>query len=116
MAYGGAGGLLFLGPLLVMVGPGGAPPMPAGLADRYAARLTPLTDIDADQLIRDVAAGNTYLRDLLLRVSRLADDRPEITRLDLSPVIAGPDGAIVRAARITVAPCEPHDPFLRKLR
>jgi hypothetical protein len=50
------------------------------------------------------------------RVSRLADDRPEITRLDLSPVIAGPGGAIVMAARITVAPCEPHDPFLQKLR
>jgi len=89
---------------LVMVGPGGAPPMPAGLADGHAARLTPLTDIDADQLIRDVAPGNTYLRDLLLRISRLADDRPEITRLDLSPVIAGPDGAIVRAARSLFAP------------
>jgi hypothetical protein len=87
---------------LVMVGP--------------AARLTPLTDIDADQLIRGVAPGRAYLRDLLLRVSRLADDRPEITHLDLSPVVAGPDAAIVAAARITVAPYEPHDPFLRKLR
>jgi hypothetical protein len=82
----------------------------------HAARLTPLTDIDADQLIRGVASGGTYLRDLLLRVSRLADDLPEITGLDLSPVIAGPDGAIVMAAQITVAPYEPQDPFLRKLR
>jgi acyl-CoA synthetase (NDP forming) len=81
-----------------------------------AARLTPLTDIDADQLIRGVVPGRAYLRDLLLRVSRLADDRPEITHLDLSPVVAGPDAAIVAAARITVAPYEPHDPFLRKLR
>ncbi len=87
---------------LVMVGP--------------AARLTPLTDTDADQLTRGVVPGRAYLRDLLLRVSRLADDRPEITRLDLSPVIAGPDAAVVMAARITVAPYEPHDPFLRKLR
>jgi acyl-CoA synthetase (NDP forming)/GNAT superfamily N-acetyltransferase len=82
----------------------------------HAARLTPLTDIDADQLIRGAAPGRTCLRDLLLRVSRLADDLPEVTRLDLSPVIAGPDIAIVMAARITVAPYEPQDPFLRKLR
>jgi acyl-CoA synthetase (NDP forming)/GNAT superfamily N-acetyltransferase len=82
----------------------------------HAARLTPLTDIDADQLIRGAVPGRAYLRDLLLRVSRLADDRPEITHLDLSPVIAGPDAAVVMAARITVAPYEPHDPFLRKLR
>jgi acyl-CoA synthetase (NDP forming)/GNAT superfamily N-acetyltransferase len=97
---------------LVMFGPAAADSSPAG----HVARLTPLTDIDADQLIPGVVPGRTYLRDLLLRVSRLADDLPEITGLDLSPVIAGPDGAIVMAARITVAPYEPHDPFLRKLR
>jgi acyl-CoA synthetase (NDP forming) len=90
---------------LVMFEPGG-----------HAARLTPLTDIDADQLIRDVTPGGTYLRDLLLRVSRLADDLPEITDLDLSPVTAWPDAAIVTAARIKLAPYEPQDPFLRKLR
>jgi acyl-CoA synthetase (NDP forming)/GNAT superfamily N-acetyltransferase len=101
---------------LVMFGLGGADHVPAGLVAGLAARLTPLTDIDADQLIRGVAPGATYLRDLLLRVSRLADDLPEVTGLDLSPVIARPDGAIVMAARITVAPYEPQDPFLRKLR
>jgi hypothetical protein len=99
------------GPLM-MFGLGGADRLVAG----HAARLTPLTDIDADQLIRDVAPGGTCLRDLLLRVSRLADDLPEVTCLDLSPVTAWPDGAIVMAARIKVAPCEPQDPFLRKLR
>jgi acyl-CoA synthetase (NDP forming) len=104
-----------LGPL-VMFGLGGADRMPAGLVAGLAARLTPLTDIDADQLIRGVGPGAAYLRDLLLRVSRLADDLPEVTGLDLSPVIARPDGAIVMAARITVAPYEPQDPFLRKLR
>jgi ATP-grasp domain len=95
---------------LVMFGLGGA------------ARLTPLTDIDADQLIRSVYPGGSnpaappYVRDLLLRVSRLTDDLPEVTGLDLNPVTAWPDRAIVRAARITMAPCEPQDPFLRKLR
>jgi ATP-grasp domain len=101
---------------LVMFGLGGADRVPAGLVAGFDARLTPVTDIDADQLIRGVAPGATYLRDLLLRVSRLADDLPEVTGLDLSPVIAHPDGAIVMAARITVAPYEPQDPFLRKLR
>ncbi len=98
------------------------------LAD-HAARLTPLTDIDADALIRSIkaaplllghrgspAADLTALRGLLLRVSRLADDLPEITDLDLNPVIARPDGAFVVDARIKAAPYQPQDPFLRRLR
>ncbi len=113
------------GPLVVF-GPGG--PAPETLADR-AARLTPLTDADADKLIRSIrslplllgqaanpAADLGALRDLLLRVSRLADDLPEVTELDLAPVIAGPDGAAVVNGRISVTPYEPQDPFLRKLR
>ena len=101
---------------LVMFGLGGANPRPAGPVAGPAARLTPLTASDADQLIRGVAPGGTYLRDLLLRVSRLADDLPEVTSVDLSPVTAWPDGVSVMAARIKVAPYEPQDPFLRKLR
>ena len=98
------------------------------LAD-HAARLTPLTNIDADQLIGSIrsapllrgyhgqpAADLGALRDLLLRVSRLADDLPEITELDLNPVIARPDGVFVVDARIKVRPYRAQDPFLRKLR
>ncbi len=98
------------------------------LAD-HAARLTPLTDTDADKLIHTVraaplllghrgrpAADLRALRDLLLRVSRLADDLPEVTELDFNPVIARPDGAYVVDARIKVTPYQPHDPFLRQLR
>jgi acyl-CoA synthetase (NDP forming)/GNAT superfamily N-acetyltransferase len=93
-----------------------------GDADR-AARLTPLTDVDADKLIRSLrsapllaAADLGALHDLLLRVSRLAEDLPEVTDLDLSPVIAAPDGEVVVDARVKVASYEPQDPFLRKLR
>jgi acyl-CoA synthetase (NDP forming)/RimJ/RimL family protein N-acetyltransferase len=95
----------------------------------HAARLTPLTDTDADALIRSVRAAPRLLgqrgapatdletlRELLLRVSRLADDLPEVTELDLSPVIAKPHGAFAMDARIKVAPCPPQDPFLRRLR
>jgi len=98
------------------------------LAD-HTARLTPLTDTDADTLIRSIKAAPLLLgyrgsppadlealRGLLLRVSRLADDLPEITDLDLNPVIARPDGAYVVDARIKVGPYAPQDPFLRRLR
>jgi acyl-CoA synthetase (NDP forming)/RimJ/RimL family protein N-acetyltransferase len=98
------------------------------LAD-HAARLTPLTDTDADAQIRSIKsaplllghrgsppADLAALRDLLLRVSRLADDLPEITDLDLNPVIARPDGAFAVDARIKAAPYQPQDPFLRRLR
>ena len=104
------------GPLVVL-GPGGAGT--GGLAGR-AARLTPLTDVDADMLIHSVFPGGqppgTALEDLLLRVGRLADDLPEVTELDLDPVIARADGVFVVDARIRAAPYRPQDPFLRKLR
>ena len=80
-------------------------------------RLAPLTEADADTLIDSVrsaplphghrgaaAADLAALRDVLLRVSRLTDDLPEITELDLNPVIARPDGVVAVDARIRVAP------------
>ena len=88
----------------------------SGDTDR-TARFTPLTDVDAAKLI-----GSHWLTDpkalqnLLLRVSRLSEDLPEVTGLELSPVVVGPDGVAVVNARVTVTPYEPQDPFLRKLR
>ena len=110
------------GPLVVFGLGGTATGVPAG----QAARLTPLTDTDADSLIRSalsplghhgtLATDLDTLRELLMRVSRLADDLPEVTELELSPVIAKPYGVFAVDARIKVAPCLPQDPFLRKLR
>jgi acyl-CoA synthetase (NDP forming)/RimJ/RimL family protein N-acetyltransferase len=113
------------GPLVVF-GLGG---VATEVLDDYAARLTPLTDTDADDLIhgvhaapllfghRDRAAVDTAaVTGILLRVSRLADDVPEIAELDLNPVIARPDGALVVDARVRISPAQPQDPFLRKLR
>jgi acyl-CoA synthetase (NDP forming)/GNAT superfamily N-acetyltransferase len=98
------------------------------LAD-HSARLAPLTAGDADALIDSIrsapllrghhgapAADLAALRDVLMRVSRLADDLPEISELDLNPVIARPDGAVAVDARIRVIPQPPRDPFLRRLR
>ena len=89
--------------------------------DATPSRLVPLTDLDADKMIRIAPqlhpeADLGALRDLLLRVSRLSEDLPEVTDLDLDPVIAGPDGVAVVNARVKVTPYEPQDPFLRKLR
>jgi len=53
---------------------------------------------------------------LLLRVSRLADDPPEVAELGLTPVIAAHDGVQAVAGRIRVSPTQPRDPFLRRLR
>jgi acyl-CoA synthetase (NDP forming)/RimJ/RimL family protein N-acetyltransferase len=95
----------------------------------HVARLTPLTDADADEMISGIRAAPLLygyrgsapvdlgaLADLLLRVSRLADDVPEIAELDLNPVIARADGACPVDARIRIVPAEPADPFLRRLR
>ncbi|MGB6576977.1 MAG: GNAT family N-acetyltransferase [Streptosporangiaceae bacterium] len=111
---------------LVIFGLGGVDPGTTEVSAGHAARLTPLTDTDVDKLIRSApqllgpggapAADLGALRDLLLRVSRLADDLPEVTDLDLSPVIAHPDGVFAVDARIKVTPYEPPDPFLRRLR
>ncbi len=95
----------------------------------HAARLTPLTDTDARELIHGVhaarlldgyrgrpAADTDALADVLLRVSRLAEDLPEVAGLDLNPVIAMPHGCLAADARVQVIPAQPRDPFLRQLR
>ena len=97
------------------------------LGDRVA-RLAPLTIADADDLIHSIRAAPALLgqpgqpaadigalRDTLLRVSRLADDLPQVAELDLNPVIARPDGVIAVDARIRVTSHRLADPFLRQL-
>jgi acyl-CoA synthetase (NDP forming) len=78
---------------------------------RRTARFTPLTDVDAAYLVESHPSADPALGDLLLRVSRLADDLPEVTELDLEL-----GGAAVINARVKVEPYQPQDPFLRKLR
>ncbi len=82
-------------------------------------RIAPLTDRDAEELLHETrgfallqgyrgqpAADIAALRDVVLRMSRLADEVPEIVELDLNPVIALPDGHGCRIvdARIQVRP------------
>jgi acyl-CoA synthetase (NDP forming)/RimJ/RimL family protein N-acetyltransferase len=113
------------GPLVVF-GLGG---VTADVLGDHAARLTPLTDVDAHDMIGGIRAAPLLyghhggaavdldaLADILLRISRLAEEVPEIAELDLNPVIAQADGAHPVDARIRLVPTEPQDPFLRRLR
>jgi acyl-CoA synthetase (NDP forming)/RimJ/RimL family protein N-acetyltransferase len=95
----------------------------------HVARLSPLTDADAEEMIGGVRAAalltghrgsaavdTAGLADVLLRVSRLADDLPELAELDLNPVIARPQDVQVVDLRVQITPAAPRDPFLRRLR
>ena len=48
------------------------------------------------------AADPAALTDLVLRLSRLAEDLPEVVELDLNPVMALPDCCIAVDARVRV--------------
>jgi acyl-CoA synthetase (NDP forming) len=97
---------------LVAFGPGG---VLAELIGEAQFRLAPLTDLDAEELVDAGKAGKLVagfrgaspadeaaLVDLLLRLSLLADDLPEVHELDLNPVIALPDGCLAVDARVRV--------------
>jgi acyl-CoA synthetase (NDP forming)/GNAT superfamily N-acetyltransferase len=108
------------GPVVVF-GLGG---IATGVLADHAARLAPLTGADAEDLIRAIRAAPALLeqasdtgalRDTLLRVSRLADDLPQVAELDLNPVIVRADGVIAVDARIRVTSEHLADPFLRQL-
>ena len=98
------------------------------LADR-AFRLLPLTVEDAAAQVRSLRAAPLLfgyrgappcdvpaLEDMLLRVAALADDLPEITELDLNPVVSTPEGATAVDVKIRLTPAEPSFPLLRRLR
>jgi hypothetical protein len=106
---------------LVRFGPGGTA---AGAPGGDTTRLAPLSPADADDLITESAAApllgqstdTAALAGLLLRLSRLADDLPEVAELELSPLIAGPGGARAAAIKVRLSPADRPDPFLRRLR
>jgi acetate---CoA ligase (ADP-forming) len=101
---------------LVAFGPGG---VLAELIGDAAFRLAPLDDVDANELVHEGKAGRLVagfrgaaaadaaaLIDLLLRLSALAEDLPEVAELDLNPVIALQRGCVAVDARIRVERAE----------
>ncbi|MFD8085602.1 GNAT family N-acetyltransferase [Kitasatospora sp. NPDC059722] len=90
---------------------------PAELLGDVAHRLVPATDQDVAGLIREVRAAPLLfgwrgaeavdtgaLEELLLRVSRLVDDLPEVASVDLEPVVVAPHGLAILGARVRIAP------------
>ncbi|MDX3573184.1 acetate--CoA ligase family protein, partial [Streptomyces sp. ID05-47C] len=87
-----------------------------------AHRLIPVTDRDAGSLVRSIRTapllfgwrGSTpvdtpALEELLLRVSRLVDDHPEVVAVTLEPVVVAPHGLSVLGASVRLAPPPARD-------
>lgn len=100
------------GPLLSF-GLAGAP---SELLGDVAHRLVPVTDRDASELVRSIKAApllfgwrgaepvdTAALEELLLRVSMLADDLPEVVAVDLEPVVVTAHGLTVLGAWVRLA-------------
>ena len=99
------------------------------LADR-ALRILPVTDEDAHELVRSLRASPLLfgyrgspaldvaaLEDLILRVAKLAQEVPEITEMDLNPVIVHERGVVVVDAKVRGAPAPDSVPSeLRRMR
>jgi acyl-CoA synthetase (NDP forming) len=107
---------------LVAFGPGG---VLAELIGDAGFRIAPLTDVDAEELVRGGKAGllvqgfrgapaadPAALIELVLRLSRLAEDLPEVAELDLNPVIARPRDCVAVDARARVR-TRPHEQPLK---
>ncbi|MFG2538061.1 GNAT family N-acetyltransferase [Streptomyces sp. NPDC048511] len=90
---------------------------PSELLGDTAHRLVPATDRDAAELIRSIKAApvlfgwrgsapadTAALEELLLRVSRLVDDHPEVVSAALEPVVVATHGLTVLGASVRLAP------------
>ncbi|WP_329455226.1 bifunctional acetate--CoA ligase family protein/GNAT family N-acetyltransferase [Streptomyces sp. NBC_01497] len=91
--------------------------VPSELLGDLGHRLVPASDRDVAELIRSIRTApllfgwrgadpvdTDALAELLLRVSRLVDDHPEIVALTLDPVVVGTRGLTVLDAHVRLAP------------
>ncbi|MET9393171.1 GNAT family N-acetyltransferase [Streptomyces sp. NPDC006624] len=87
-----------------------------------AHRLIPVTDREANSLVRSIRtapllfgwrgtapADTRALEELLLRVSRLVDDHPEVVAVTLEPVVVASHGLSVLGASVRLAPPPARD-------
>ena len=108
------------GPVLAC-GPGAKT---TGVMKDIAVRITPVTDLDAREMLRslqsfpilDGAVGGAHhdvaaVEQLLMGVGALVDAHPEVAELDLNPVIATPDRALIVDAQVRVGAVPPPSPM-----
>ncbi len=87
------------------------------LLDDVAYRIPPLTEVDVADLVREIKASPRLfgyggaarldvegVQDLIARVSRLAEDIPEVAELDLRPVLVAVESVNPLWARVRLAP------------
>ncbi|GAA1010200.1 GNAT family N-acetyltransferase [Streptomyces thermogriseus] len=92
------------------------------LLDDMAHRLIPVTEREAVSMIRSIRTApllfgwrgsepvdTPALQELLLRVSRLVDDHPEVVAVTLEPVVVAPRGLSVLGATVRLAPPPARD-------
>ncbi|MEU4613383.1 bifunctional acetate--CoA ligase family protein/GNAT family N-acetyltransferase [Streptomyces umbrinus] len=95
---------------------------PSELLGDTAHRLIPVTDRDASSLVRSIRtapllfgwrgsapADVVALEELLLRLSRLVDDHPEVVSVSLEPVVVAPNGLSALGASVRLAPPPARD-------
>jgi acetyl coenzyme A synthetase (ADP forming)-like protein len=96
----------------------------AELIGDVAARITPLTDADAREMLHALRTfpllsgyrGSTpcdlaAIEDVLLRLSALVEAHSEVAELDLDPLVASPHGAVVVDARVRLEAPPPPRPL-----
>jgi acetyl coenzyme A synthetase (ADP forming)-like protein len=89
-----------------------------------SVRITPITKGDADRMVRSLRtfplldgyrgaqrADVAALEDVLLRVSALVEAHPEVTEMDLNPLVVHAAGAVVVDARIRLEPGASRPPI-----
>jgi acetyltransferase len=82
------------------------PPLNLGLADELIGR-TRISRLLKSY--RDIlAADRTAVGLILVKLAQLATDIPEITEMDLNPLLADEQGVIALDARVAVAPLRPN--------
>jgi acyl-CoA synthetase (NDP forming)/ribosomal protein S18 acetylase RimI-like enzyme len=90
---------------------------PSELFGDRAYRIPPLTDADAEEMVRDIGAAPLLfgyggapvvdieaIEDVLQRLANLKNDLPDVARLELRPAVATPEGVRVVGVTGRVAP------------
>jgi acetyl coenzyme A synthetase (ADP forming)-like protein len=102
----------------------GAGGMNAELVSDVAVRITPVTDVQAREMVHSLRTfplldgyrgaprcDLTAIEEVLLRVSAMVEAHPEIVELDCNPLIAGPDGVLIVDARVRLETASPRRPM-----